>query len=140
MTTDWTGPAPSARRAAELLFLLSTLGEMGVGIAVLAFPEILALLLDMRLDAAGLLAARMLGSAVLAIGITWWVARRDPQRISRYAAGFIVYNLGFGVLFVFTAAHASRPALPCLVAVVHLLAGAGMVAAVLLRVGETSAD
>jgi hypothetical protein len=109
-----------------LLITLSALGEIGVGAFVLAYPRIIALLMDAKLDASGLLVARMLGSAALALGVTWWIGRGDATRLSRYTAGFLVYNLGIGALFGLAALSAVRPALPWLVCIVHLGAGAGL--------------
>jgi len=114
-----------AARAARLLFRLTALGEIGAGALALVFPQILGVLMVASLDVYGLLLARMLGSAVLALGVTWWLARNEPLRPvwSRHAAGFIIYNLGMGVLFVFRALAASEPGLPWMVAIVHVLAG-----------------
>jgi hypothetical protein len=116
-------------RAAHVVLALATLGEVGIGIAGLVYPQIIALLMDARLDAGGLMVARMLGVAVLALGLTWWVARDDPRRVVRHAAGFLVYNFGIGVLFALVAASAAQPALPALVAALHLLVGATVAAA-----------
>ena len=76
--------------------------------------------MDAPLDSAGLLVARMLGGAVLALGITWWIARNDPQGASRCMVGFLVYNFALGVLFAFQALQAARPVLPWLVGIAHL--------------------
>ena len=122
MSESATGPVRGgAQRTAALLFSLGALGEIGVGAVVLVFPQLIALLMDAPLDSAGLLATRMLGGAVLALGLTWWSARNDPQGPSRCMAGFLVYNVALGVLFAFQALHAARPALPWLVGIVHLL-------------------
>jgi hypothetical protein len=109
-----------AWRAAALLFTLSALGEIGVGAAALVYPQLIALLMDAPLESGGLLVARMLGSAVLALGLTWWLARNDPQGPSRCRVGFLVYNVALGVLFALHALQAARPALPWLVGIAHL--------------------
>ncbi|HXX86389.1 MAG TPA: hypothetical protein VEN29_20715 [Casimicrobiaceae bacterium] len=123
---------PSVERAARLLFCASALGEIGVGAGALVFPQIIAFLLAAPLDPGGLLLARMLGSAALALGITWWIARNEPVRqlSSRFIAGYLVYNLGVGLLFLFRALSAEAPAWPWVVAIVHILAGVGFAAAV----------
>jgi len=123
----------AAARTARLLFCVSALGEIGVGVLVLLFPQILAFLMAASLDPAALLVARMLGSAALALGVMWWVSRREPvvQLLSRYLAGYLIYNLGMGVLFVFCAIAASEPVVPWIVAIGHLLLGVGFGAAVL---------
>ena len=118
-----------APRAAALLFLLGSLAEMTVGVAGILFPEILAFLMAAPLDPSGLIVARMLGCAVLALGITWWFARRDAALLSRYAAGFLIYNAGVGLAFALAALASARPALPWLVCVAHLLLAAGFGAA-----------
>lgn len=118
-----------APRIAALLFLLGSLAEMAVGVAGLLFPEILAFLVAAPLDTSGLIIARMLASAVLALGITWWIARRDAALLSRYGAGFIVYNAGVGGAFALAALASARPALPWLVCVAHLLLATGFGAA-----------
>jgi hypothetical protein len=133
-----TAQVTGAQRVARALLTLSALGEIGVGAVGLAYPQFVALLLDATLDAGGLLVARMLGSAALALGITWWMARRETARLSRYTAGYIVYNLGVGALFALAALTAVRPALPWLVCIVHLVAGVGFGAAVAAR--GTSGD
>ncbi len=129
------GPNRSGlERAARLLFAASAAGEIGVGALALAFPQILALLLAAPLDASGLLVARMLGSAVLALGVTWWISRNEPlpQLSSRYAAGFVIYNLGMGVLFLLRALAPPESALPWVVAIVHVSAGLAFAAALFM--------
>jgi len=120
-------------RIARLLFCVSALGEIAVGVLVLLFPQILAFLMVASLDPAGLLVARMLGSAALALGVTWWIARNQPllHLASRYLAGYLIYNVGMGVLFVFCALAAREPVLPWIVAIGHVLIGVGFAAAVL---------
>ena len=115
------------RRAAEWLFTLMALGEIGVGILLALLPGPMSgILLGVPLDGTAAVATRMLGIAVAALGIAWWPDRRrlDPQRSRQVAAGFLVYNLGVGLLFLGYAWTADR-ALPVswLVAAVHLLAG-----------------
>jgi len=100
-----------------------------------ALPELLELVLQTSLGGHGLLVARMLGAAVLALGVAWWIARNEPQEqgITRCAAGFIVYNLAVGLLFALHALAAARPAiLPWIVGLVHLLAGVGLGVTLLL--------
>jgi hypothetical protein len=131
MTEGTNGPASSGiQRAAALLFSASALGEIGVGVVLLPFPQVAALLLDASLDGTGLLVARGLGGAALALGLTWWVARNDARALAYCTAGFIIYNMVVGALFAFQALHAARPALPWLVGIVHLAAGGAFAAAV----------
>ncbi len=122
-------PRSGAQHAAVLLFSLSALGEIGIGAFLLTFPQLAALLLDASLDGNGLLVARGLGGAALALGLTWWIARNDARARARCTAGFIIYNVAVGAVFVFQARQAARPALPWLVGVVHLVAGGAFAAA-----------
>src|SRR5215831_9631093 len=117
----------AAKHPAMLVFMLVSLGEMLVGVAILAAPQqIVRFLLDAGVDAFGAIVARMLGVAVLALGITWWLAREEP---SPCAPGFLVYNFGVGLLFGSAALVASNAVLPWIVCVAHL--GAGIVFAAL---------
>jgi hypothetical protein len=119
-----SSPRPGATRTAGRVMALIAIGEMSVAVAILVAPREVALLLaDVALEGRALLIARMLGVALLALGVTWWQARGDAERLSRYAAGFIVYNVGVGALFGWAALGASHIAIPWLVCVVHLTAG-----------------
>lgn len=124
-------------RLAGALFALSALGEMAVGIAVLVVPEIAPLLIAAPLDAGGLLVARMLGGALLALGITWWLVRGDPAAMRRSAPGFLLYNVGVGILFIVAASSTMRPALPALLGAAHILLGAAF-AGTLLAGGRST--
>ena len=76
-----------ADRVARLIVTLVSIGEMLVAVAILALPrEVTLLLVDASLDGRGLIVARMMGIAVLALGMTWWMARRDADGLSRYSA------------------------------------------------------
>ena len=119
---------PSTRhaneRAAQFLVASMAIGEMSVGMVILVLPLQVALaLVDAVLDARGSIVARMMGIAVLALGVTWWQDRGDTPGLARYGAGFIVYNLGVGALFCWAALTASQPAIPWIVSVAHLAAG-----------------
>jgi hypothetical protein len=123
---DLPSPRPASERAATFVVTLMAIGETSVGMLLLAFPrELVLLLIDATLDVRGVIVARMLGVAVLALGITWWMGRRDVERLSRYAAGFIVYNVGVGLLFGWAAPAARHPVLTWTVCAIHLAAGVG---------------
>jgi hypothetical protein len=112
------------------------MGELSVGLAVLAFPgPVKGLLLAATLVGIGLVIARMLGTAVIALGITWWLARSDVHRqLRRMAPGFIGYNPGVGMLFLLYALVVTRPVpLSWAVALVHLLVGFAFSATVVIR-------
>src|SRR5215831_14156249 len=104
----------SVAPAARMLFSAAALGEIGVGLVVFAFPQVVALLLAEALDGLGPLVARIGGAAICALGVTWWIARNDPlpEVWARHGAGFLIYNLGVGALFVVLALTAPDPALP----------------------------
>ena len=133
MTTESIASVPRARSVAELLFTLTALSEIVVGALVLALPVTLTrLLLGSAVEGVAVVAVRMLGIAVAALGIAWCV---DSKRLdSRVASGFIAYNLGVGVLFLAHALSAVQVLAWCwLVAVVHLAVGSVFVAFVALR-------
>ena len=121
---EFSSRRSTAMRAATLVVTLMSIGEALVGVAIVAVPrEVALLLIDVTLDVRGQIVARMLGVAVLALGITWWMARGDADRRSPHSAGFIVYNLGVGALFGWAALGARQPALPWIVCIAHLTAG-----------------
>ncbi len=114
----------SAHSLRDFVMTLMSTGEMLIAVAILALPrEVTLMLVDADLDGRGVIVARMLGVAVLALGTTWWTARRDTERSLRYSPGFIVYNLGVGTLFGWAALAAGQPVVPWIVCVVHLVAG-----------------
>ena len=132
----------STRRAAELLLTLSAAGEIGVGLLVALLPgTVMGLLLGAPVTGTAAVAARMMGIAVVGLGLTWWPDRNslDALRRSQLAAGFIGFNVGVGLLFLFYAWAADRT-LPVswLVAAVHLLA-AGAFAVIVIRAGAATA-
>jgi hypothetical protein len=118
----------------RLLLTLMALGELGVGVLVLAFPApVMGLLLAAPVEGVGLVVTRMAGIAVTALGLTWWRARRDlDQRLTRIAPGFLVYNLGVGLLFLaYAATAAGSVPVSWIVAALHLLAGLAFAATLL---------
>jgi len=121
------------RPALTRLFALCALGEMAVGGALLAFPSLIALLMGAALDGGALLLARMMGTALLALGVTWWLACGEQGGLARCAAGFIVYNAGVGALFGLAAAAAAHPLVPWIVCGAHLGAAAVFGAALAQR-------
>lgn len=135
MTDRGSAAAP---RAAQFIFRLAAIGEVGIGIAGIVAPNIIGTLLAVQLEAPGLLAARLAAVAVLSLGVTWWTDRKDPERIRRDRVGFIVYNLGVAVLFGFAALNAGRSVWPWLVGAIHLVGGLIMVVATLVPPGTRS--
>jgi hypothetical protein len=129
MTDDVGFGAPSTFGGVIPTPALDRVAQIGVGVVLLPFPQVAALLLDASLDGTGLLVARGLGGAALALGLTWWIVRNDSRAVARCAAGFIIYNVVVGALFAFQALQAARPPLPWLVGIVHLLAGGAFAAA-----------
>jgi hypothetical protein len=123
----------SARRAAELVFTLSAIGEIAVGLLVAVLPaSVMGLLLGAPLDGTGVVAARMMGIAVAALGLAWWPDRNrlDPQRLREVAPAFIGFNLGVGIVFLawgWTIGRALQ--VSWLVAAVHLLAASALAVA-----------
>lgn len=130
--TNGTNPMGRAR-AARLIFSVCALGEMSFGVLCLVFPQLLAVVMNASLDSMGLLVTRMLGVAILGLGVTWWSGRNEPSRylVSRYFAGFLIWNIGMAALFLARAIVAPEPALPWLVVVAHALAAVVFASAVL---------
>ena len=127
---------PRFMRVTGTLFAVAALGELGVGLAALGFPEAVAeFLLAAPIEGVGAVLARMAGIAVVALGLTWWLARGDlAERLPCLAPGFIGYNLGVGLLFLSYALGADRPVpVPWLIAELHLLAGLAFVGAMLFQ-------
>lgn len=125
------------------LFAVAAASELVVGLAVLAFPgAVMGLLLASPPTGVGLVVARLLGTAIIALGLTWWFARGDlRQKFKRIAPGFIVYNLGVGLLFLLYALAAGRrDPLPWVVGLVHLSLGLAFGVAVVSWRRSESAD
>ena len=87
---------------AKALLTTTAIVEVAVGIPLVAVPAWLApILLGAPLDGpAGLVVARIAGSALVSLGVVCWYGRRDSQ--SRPAvgivAGMLFYNIAAGVL------------------------------------------
>jgi hypothetical protein len=88
----------------KTLLLTKSAVETLVGLALALFPSLLiSLLLGSLLDApAGIVVARMAGSALLAMGIACWLARNNSE--SRAATGLIMallfYDAAVVVIFL----------------------------------------
>ncbi|MBN8508677.1 MAG: hypothetical protein J0L57_08715 [Burkholderiales bacterium] len=120
-------PAGVGRGAAARLFAIAALGEIGVGAAVLVFPQVLGWLVGQPLDPAGSIVARLAGCAVLALGSNWWLARDTPAARARLRPGMLVYDFGAAVVFLLAAMQTPSPVLPAIVALLHI--GLGVAAA-----------
>ena len=79
--------------------------EAGAGLALMSIPSAaVALLFGSPLETvAAVTVGRMTGVALLALGVTCWLARGDTQsRTARgLVAGILVYNAGIVILFTF---------------------------------------
>jgi hypothetical protein len=107
--------------------MAGALGEVGVGAAVVALPaEVLEFLPNAAVGGASLAGARMLGIVLIALGLTWWSARREPEGLRSCAVGFLAFNLGVGMLCLLLALPGGRfAAVLWLFAWLHLLTGLG---------------
>ena len=136
MNAKAIAPGSITLRAVKLLFSATALGELAVGIAIIVFPrDVAELLLAAPIEGTGIIVARIMGVAILAMSVTWWRDRHpfDERQARHVAPTFIVYNLGVGLVFLFYVWGADRlMVVPWLVAAVHLLA-AGAFAAALTR-------
>ena len=124
-----------AERLLKQLLAAGAIVEIGVGLGALVFPEpLIGLLLNAPVAATGIFVARVFGAAIIALGLTWWVARGEPRGrgASGCDLGFISYNLGAGLVILLQALAATQP-VPLLWPVAFLHAGLGLgFAAVLL--------
>jgi hypothetical protein len=121
-----------ALRGAKFIFMASALGELAVGILIAALPAAVGgLLLQVPVVGTAVVIGRMMGIALTAIGLTWWLERHrlDREQLRQLAPGFLLYNFGVGLLFLAYAWEGDRLLVPWLVAAVHLGAGAAFVAA-----------
>jgi hypothetical protein len=114
-------------RASRLLLSAGALGEFGAGLALLAYPgEFARRVLDSSLAGRDVVLGRILGFALIALGLSWWSARteRDGRRPGPIVGGCVVYNLGAGLLmFSHALAVAHAGALIWFAASVHLALG-----------------
>ena len=88
----------------KALLTTTAIVEVAVGIPLVAVPAWLApILLGAPLDGpAGLVLARIAGSALVSLGVVCWFGRRDPQSRSAVGivTGMLLYNIAAGVLLV----------------------------------------
>jgi hypothetical protein len=84
------------------LLTVTAVLEAGIGIGLLAVPSVVAqVLLGATLDTpAALTVARVVGAALLALGLACWLARYDGQSCAArgLVSGMVLYNLGAVVI------------------------------------------
>lgn len=87
------------------LLIITAMLEAGVGLVLLLSPALpVALLLGTPLDTpGGMVAARIAGAAVLALGVACWRARHDGQsRAGRVVvSAMLVYNLAVAAVLAY---------------------------------------
>jgi len=88
------------------LLIVTAVAETATGLALLELPSlVVSLLFGGSLDTPTALAvARIIGSALISIGVACWLARNDPQ--SRAAAGLIAALLFYNAAAAVVLAHA----------------------------------
>jgi hypothetical protein len=111
-----SGPlrADAGERTLSCLLGVGAIVELGVGLGAVAYPDPLVwLLLNAPLDHAGIFVARLLGIALIALGLGWWFVREKPRESMARGNcfGFFAYNLGAGLLLGLTALATSERAL-----------------------------
>lgn len=99
-------------RPLNLLLAAGAIIEIGTGLGALTFPErLVTLLLNEPVAGTGIFLARVFGAAIVALGMTWWVASKEPEGrgIRTCAPGFVAYNLGAAVVLALQALVATQP-------------------------------
>jgi uncharacterized oligopeptide transporter (OPT) family protein len=84
----------------SLLFKVSAIIEILIGLAILAIPSfVIGLLLGSELNATGAAVARVLGIGLLSVGIAGW---ESPALETRLAprAGLCTYNVGAAIVLM----------------------------------------
>lgn len=88
--------------------MVTALIEVATGLSLLLLPAIpFAWLLDVRLPSAeAVVIASIAGAALVAIGITCFIARNDGDTLSRRAvlAGILIYDLAAAALLAYSGA------------------------------------
>lgn len=115
----------------SLLFKASAIAEVLTGLAFLVAPTlIVGWLLGEGVGPTGIAVARVLGVALLSVGIAAWESRGKDDRLAP-RAGLCIYNVGVAVLLAILATAGSMYA-PLLwpVVVLHGLIGALMLWAI----------
>jgi hypothetical protein len=84
----------------KCLLAVGAIVELCAGLGAVACPQLLIrLLLNAPLDEAGIFVARLLGMALIALGLGWWFIRERPRESPARGSclGFVAYNLGAGL-------------------------------------------
>jgi len=88
--------------AKPTLLIVTAVLEAGIGLGLLAVPSVVAeVLLGATLDTpASLTVARVAGAALLALGVTCWLAQYDTQSYAArgVVSAMVLYNLGAVVI------------------------------------------
>jgi len=93
-------------RRTFLIVFASVEVATGLGLQILA-PVVFAKLLGLHsVTVDTILIARILGAALLAIGVASWMARKDELNPSLFGLliGILIYNTGVSILLVYSAA------------------------------------
>jgi hypothetical protein len=89
----------------KYFLVVTALGEVGTGLLLLFLPSVLlALLLGVEKAAPeALLAARIAGAALLAIGVACWLARNDhgSPALRGLLAGVLIYDVSAAALLAY---------------------------------------
>jgi hypothetical protein len=89
----------------KALLMVMAVVEAGAGIALVAVPSLVAsLLFGTPLEGAmPLLVGRLVGVALLSLGVACWLARDDDGRAATAVlGGMLVYNAGATALFLYS--------------------------------------
>ena len=86
------------------LLALTALGEAATGLALLVYPPIVVrLLFGADIAGAGVVMSRVAGAALLAIGVSCWLARNDPGRPTQVGllTGVLIYDIAAAALLAY---------------------------------------
>lgn len=118
----------------RLLFKASAILEVVTGLALLVTPTlVVGLILGDGVSPIGVALARVLGVAVLSLGVAGWESPGQDIRLAP-RAGLCIYNIGAAIMFVILGAFGGMNGILLWpTAVLHAVIGASMLWVILVR-------
>jgi len=117
----------------RLLFKASTIIEVVTGLALLVTPTlVVGLILGDGVSPIGVALARVLGVAVLSLGVAGWESPGQDIRLAP-RAGLCIYNIGAAIMFVILGTYGGMNGILLWpTAVLHAVIGASMLWVILV--------